>query len=127
MERINALEPAVSVLSDIELRTRIGALRERVGPRRGAGIGAPETFAIVREAGRRTLEMRHFDVQLIGGIALHEGQIAEMRTGEGKTLAATLPACLNALTGRGVHIVTVNDYLAKRDARWMGRSTSFSA
>ena len=125
VERINALEPAVSVLSDIELRTRIGALRERVGRGEALESVLPETFAIVREAGRRTLEMRHFDVQLIGGIALHEGQIAEMRTGEGKTLAATLPACLNALTGRGVHIVTVNDYLAKRDARWMGAIYEF--
>ena len=125
VERVNALEPAVSALSDAELRARIGTLRERVGRGEALESVLPETFAVVREAGRRTLEMRHFDVQLIGGIALHEGQIAEMRTGEGKTLVATLPACLNALTGRGVHIVTVNDYLAKRDARWMGAIYEF--
>ena len=81
-------------------------------------------FALVREAGRRTLSMRHFDVQLIGGIVLHEGKIAEMKTGEGKTLVATLPAFLNALAGRGVHIVTVNDYLARRDAEWMGAAST---
>ena len=125
VERINALEPAVSALSDAELRARVGTLRERVGRGEALESVLPETFAVVREAGRRTLEMRHFDVQLIGGIALHEGQIAEMRTGEGKTLVATLPACLNALTGGGVHIVTVNDYLAKRDARWMGAIYGF--
>ena len=85
----------------------------------------PEAFAVVREAGKRTLQMRHFDVQLIGGMALHNGKIAEMRTGEGKTLVATLPAYLNALTGKGVHIVTVNDYLAQRDADWMGRIYRF--
>ena len=125
VERINALEPAISALSDTELRARIETLRERVGRGEALESALPETFAVVREAGRRTLEMRHFDVQLIGGIALHEGRIAEMRTGEGKTLVATLPACLNALTGRGVHIVTVNDYLAKRDARWMGAIYEF--
>ena len=125
VERINALEPEIVALSDAELRARVGTLRERVGRGETLESALPETFAIVREAGRRTLEMRHFDVQLIGGIALHEGQIAEMRTGEGKTLAATLPACLNALTGRGVHIVTVNDYLAKRDAQWMGTIYEF--
>ena len=85
----------------------------------------PEAFAVVREAGKRTLNMRHFDVQLIGGIALHNGKIAEMRTGEGKTLVATLPAYLNALAGQGVHIVTVNDYLAQRDADWMGQIYRF--
>ena len=85
----------------------------------------PEAFAVVREAGRRVLGMRHFDVQLIGGMVLHEGQIAEMKTGEGKTLVATLPSYLNALTGRGVHVVTVNDYLARRDAEWMGQVHRF--
>src|SRR5262249_40786166 len=85
----------------------------------------PEAFAVVREAGRRVLEMRHFDVQLIGGMVLHQGKIAEMKTGEGKTLVATLPVYLNALTGRGVHVVTVNDYLAKRDSEWMGRLYRF--
>ncbi len=83
----------------------------------------PEAFAVVREAGRRVLNMRHFDVQLIGGMALHDGKIAEMKTGEGKTLVATLPVYLNALPGRGVHVVTVNDYLAKRDSEWMGKIT----
>ena len=85
----------------------------------------PEAFAVVREAGKRVLSMRHFDVQLIGGMVLHEGQIAEMKTGEGKTLVATLPSYLNALTGRGVHVVTVNDYLARRDAEWMGQVHRF--
>ena len=85
----------------------------------------PEAFAVVREAGKRVLGMRHFDVQLIGGMVLHEGQIAEMKTGEGKTLVATLPSYLNALTGRGVHVVTVNDYLARRDAEWMGQVHRF--
>src|SRR5581483_11117669 len=85
----------------------------------------PEAFAVVREAGRRILNMRHFDVQLIGGMVLHKGTIAEMKTGEGKTLVATLPVYLNALTGRGVHVVTVNDYLAKRDSEWMGRLYRF--
>ena len=125
VERINALEPEVTALSDPDLRARTGALRERVGKGEPLESVLPEAFALVREAGRRTLEMRHFDVQLIGGITLHEGHIAEMRTGEGKTLVATLPAYLNALTGRGVHIVTVNDYLAKRDAQWMGAIYEF--
>ena len=122
---INALEAEMTALSDTELRTKTGAYRERVG--RGESLESilPEAFAVVREAGRRTLEMRHFDVQLLGGIALHEGHIAEMRTGEGKTLVATLPAYLNALTGRSVHIVTVNDYLASRDAQWMGAIYEF--
>ena len=122
---INALEPTISALSDVELRAKTGALRERVGNGEGLDAVLPEAFAIVREAGRRTLQMRHFDVQLIGGMALHYGKIAEMRTGEGKTLVATLPAYLNALAGRGVHIVTVNDYLAQRDADWMGRIYRF--
>ena len=125
VERINALEPALSTLSGDELRTRTEALRTRVGNGESLESVLPEAFAVVREAGRRTLDMRHFDVQLLGGITLHEGRIAEMRTGEGKTLVATLPAYLNALTGRSVHIVTVNDYLAKRDARWMGAIYDF--
>ena len=122
---INALEAELTPLSDTELRAKTDAYRERVG--RGESLESilPEAFAVVREAGRRTLEMRHFDVQLLGGIALHEGHIAEMRTGEGKTLVATLPAYLNALTGRSVHIVTVNDYLARRDAQWMGAIFEF--
>ena len=118
--QINALEPRFEALSDAELKAFGGELRERAGD--GAEFAAllPETFAAVREAARRTKQMRHFDVQLVGGIALHEGRIAEMRTGEGKTLVATLTATLNALSGKGVHIVTVNDYLARRDAAWMG-------
>ncbi|HZB45335.1 MAG TPA: preprotein translocase subunit SecA, partial [Pyrinomonadaceae bacterium] len=133
---INGLEPQVKALSDDEMRARIAELRERVEreiaeprdkedlkrrTREALDKVLPEVFALTREASVRATGMRHFDVQLIGGIALHQGRIAEMRTGEGKTLVATLPATLNALTGRGVHIVTVNDYLATRDADWMGR------
>jgi preprotein translocase subunit SecA len=120
VDDINALEPAVSSLSDEHLRAKAVALKERL--QAGAALDdiMPEAFATVREVSRRILNMRHFDVQLIGGIVLHEGKIAEMKTGEGKTLMATLPVCLNALEGRGVHVVTVNDYLAKRDAQWMG-------
>ena len=125
VKRINALESALAALPDEELRARTETLRTRVGGGESLESVLPEAFAVVREAGRRTLEMRHFDVQLLGGIALHEGHIAEMRTGEGKTLVATLPAYLNALTGRGVHIVTVNDYLAQRDAQWMGAIYEF--
>ena len=125
VERINALEPENERLSDAELRARTDVLRGRVGQGESLEEVLPEAFAVVREAGRRTLEMRHFDVQLLGGITLHEGRISEMRTGEGKTLVATLPAYLNALTGASVHIVTVNDYLAKRDARWMGAIYEF--
>ena len=118
--RINALEPELADASDAGLKERASVLRRRA--REGGGLDAllPEAFALVREAGVRTLGMRHFDVQLIGGIVLHEGKIAEMRTGEGKTLVATLPAFLNSLAGDSVHIVTVNDYLAQRDAEWMG-------
>jgi preprotein translocase subunit SecA len=117
---INAFEPAMQALDDESLRGKTDELRKRVAD--GAEIDEvlPEAFAVCREAARRTLGMRHFDVQLIGGMVLHDGKIAEMATGEGKTLVATLPAYLNALTGKGVHIVTVNDYLAKRDAQWMG-------
>src|SRR5271167_2864569 len=125
VRQINALEPATVALSDAELRAKTGVLRERVGNGEGLDAVLPEAFAVVREAGRRSLQMRHFDMQLIGGMALHYGKIAEMRTGEGKTLVATLPAYLNALAGRGVHIVTVNDYLAQRDADWMGRIYRF--
>ena len=125
VERINALEPALTALSDEELRAWTDTLRGRVGQGESLESVLPEAFAVVREAGRRTLEMRHFDVQLLGGITLHEGRIAEMRTGEGKTLVATLPAYLNALAGRAVHIVTVNDYLARRDAQWMGAIYEF--
>src|SRR6187551_509475 len=123
--RINELEPTVTGLSDAALRGKTADLRERVG--RGEALDAvlPEAFAIVREAGKRVLNMRHFDVQLIGGMVLHSGKIAEMKTGEGKTLVATLPAYLNALEGKGVHVVTVNDYLARRDSEWMGRLYRF--
>src|SRR5206468_11493729 len=118
---INALEPEIEQLSDIDLAAKTIEFRERLA--QGATIDdlLVEAFAIVREAGRRFLNMRHFDVQLIGGIVLHRGKIAEMRTGEGKTLVATLPVYLNALEGKGVHVVTVNDYLARRDSEWMGR------
>ncbi|MEP6943143.1 MAG: preprotein translocase subunit SecA [Betaproteobacteria bacterium] len=125
VRQINALEPAMAALSDEELRAKTDAFKERVGKGEELEAVLPEAFAVVREAGKRTLQMRHFDVQLLGGMALHHGKIAEMRTGEGKTLVATLPAYLNALTGKGVHIVTVNDYLAQRDADWMGRIYRF--
>jgi len=121
VDRVNALESSVSPLSDDRLAARIAEFRVRVGNGEPLDDLLPETFAVVREAGKRVLEMRHFDVQLMGGVILHEGRIAEMRTGEGKTLVATLPIVLNALTGRGVHLVTVNDYLARRDADWMGK------
>jgi preprotein translocase subunit SecA len=141
VEQINSLEPAVQKLSDTELRERTAAFKEQVKrevgdatekeerkrrERRALDEILPEAFAIVREASVRTTGMRHFDVQLIGGIVLHQGKIAEMRTGEGKTLVATLPSYLNALTGRGgVHVITVNDYLASRDAEWMGQIHRF--
>ncbi|MFL5857737.1 MAG: preprotein translocase subunit SecA, partial [Solirubrobacteraceae bacterium] len=120
VDQINAFEPEMELLEDSELREHADALRERA--RNGESLDdlLPETFALVREASRRTLGMRHFDVQLIGGMVLHEGAIAEMKTGEGKTLTATLAVVLNSLTGQGVHLVTVNDYLARRDAVWMG-------
>jgi preprotein translocase subunit SecA len=122
---INALEGTMEALTDEELRAKTGEFKQRLSE--GATIDSllPDAFAVVREASKRVLGMRHFDVQLIGGMALHEGKIAEMRTGEGKTLMATLPAYLNALAGKGVHLVTVNDYLAKRDAEWMGRIYRF--
>ncbi|HSB68963.1 MAG TPA: preprotein translocase subunit SecA, partial [Candidatus Methylomirabilis sp.] len=145
VEAINALEPDLQRLGDSDLRARTGTFRERVAAalattNGGGGDGEeeedakassdalkaaldeilPEAFAVCREAGRRVLNMRHFDVQLIGGMVLHEGKIAEMATGEGKTLVATLPVYLNALAGKGVHVITVNDYLAKRDTQWMG-------
>ncbi len=125
VERINALEPAMQAMNDEELRSQTGRFRERV--ERGEPLDdlLPEAFAAVREASVRTLKMRHFDVQLIGGVVLHQGKIAEMKTGEGKTLAATLPAYLNALEGLGMHIVTVNDYLARRDTEWMGHIYRF--
>ena len=137
--RINALEPEVAALTDAQLRAKTDEFRKRIADSVAGAAEEeraealkdaiekllPEAFAVVREAGKRTLRMRHFDVQLIGGMVLHYGKIAEMRTGEGKTLVATLPAYLNALGGRAVHIVTVNDYLAQRDAAWMGRLYGF--
>jgi preprotein translocase subunit SecA len=117
---INALEPGLKELSAEELSARTPALRERISDGASLDDVLPEAFALVREASCRTLGLRHFDVQLIGGITLHQGKIAEMRTGEGKTLVATLPAYLNSLGGGSVHIITVNDYLAERDANWMG-------
>jgi preprotein translocase subunit SecA len=137
--RVNALEPEVAKLGDEALRAKTAELKRRLAQavaaapeeakaqaeREALEALLPEAFAVVREAGKRTLRMRHFDVQLVGGMVLHHGKIAEMKTGEGKTLVATLPAYLNALTGRGVHIVTVNDYLARRDAEWMGKIYHF--
>jgi preprotein translocase subunit SecA len=137
--RINALESEIAALSDEALRAKTGEFRQRLAERLAAAPEAerdaaeaaaleeliPEAFAVVREASKRALRMRHFDVQLVGGMVLHDGKIAEMKTGEGKTLVATLPAYLNALAGHGVHIVTVNDYLARRDADWMGKIYGF--
>jgi preprotein translocase subunit SecA len=125
VEAINALEPSIQALSDVMLREKTPELRQRVANGAPLEDVLPEAFAVVREAGRRTLNMRHFDVQLIGGVVLHQGKIAEMKTGEGKTLVATLPAYLNALEGKGVHVVTVNDYLARRDSEWMGKIYRF--
>ncbi len=132
VSRINELEPEFVKKTDDELRaqiaewkTRISAIEENDERAEALWEVLPEVFATVREASKRTLGQRHFDVQLIGGMVLHQGKIAEMKTGEGKTLVATLPAVLNALSGRGVHVVTVNDYLARRDSEWMGRIYNF--
>ncbi len=125
VEAINALEPKIQAMSDDQLKAQTPKFKERIDQGESLDELLPEAFATVREASLRTLKMRHFDVQLIGGIVLHEGKIAEMKTGEGKTLVATLPAYLNALTGKGVHIVTVNDYLAGRDTEWMGHIYRF--
>ncbi len=125
VKRINALEPQVQALSDEQLRARTDEFRQRHANGESLDDLLPEAFAVVREAGKRELGMRHFDVQLIGGMVLHYGKIAEMRTGEGKTLVGTLPAYLNAISGKGVHVITVNDYLASRDAEWMGRLHRF--
>src|SRR5690606_11494390 len=120
-ERINALEPAFEKLDEDALKAKTQEFKDRFAAGESLDDLLPEAFATVREASKRCMKMRHFDVQLVGGMALHQGKIAEMRTGEGKTLTATLPVYLNALTGRGVHVVTVNDYLASRDAQWMGQ------
>ena len=125
VERINLLEADVAALADAEFPRRTAELKSRLARGESLEDILPEAFAMAREAAKRTLDMRHFDVQLLGGMVLHQGNIAEMRTGEGKTLVATLPAYLNALTGTGVHIITVNDYLAKRDAEWMGAIYTF--
>jgi preprotein translocase subunit SecA len=125
VDRINALEPQFEKLSDEELRGKTDAFKQRIAAGEALDALLPEAFAVVREASKRVMKMRHFDVQLIGGIALHNGKVAEMRTGEGKTLTATLPVYLNALAGKGVHVVTVNDYLANRDAQWMGKIYNF--
>src|SRR6266849_1365831 len=125
VDEVNVLEPALRELSDERLRAKTAELRDRLDKGETFDDLLPEAFAVVREAGRRVLNMRHFDVQLIGGAVLHKGKIAEMKTGEGKTLVATLPAYLNALDGKGVHVVTVNDYLARRDSEWMGRIYRF--
>src|SRR6185437_3492174 len=152
VQAINALEPQMKQLSDEQLRAKTDEFRQRIQERLSKIADEPdadsdrlkqlddertnainealdeilvEAFAVVREGGRRVLNMRHFDVQLIGGMVLHRGKIAEMKTGEGKTLVATLPSYLNALEGKGVHVVTVNDYLAKRDSEWMGRLYKF--
>ena len=125
VEKINALEADIEVLTDEQIAAKTKEFRDRLTAGETIEQLLPEAFAVVREASRRALGMRHFDVQLIGAMVLHEGKIAEMRTGEGKTLVATLAAYLNALPGKGVHVVTVNDYLAARDAEWMGRLYSF--
>src|SRR5262245_64752746 len=125
VERINQLEPQVAALSDAALAARTADFKQRLANGQPLDELIPEAFATVREAMKRTIGKRHFDVQLLGGIVLHEGKIAEMKTGEGKTFVATLPCYLNALTGHGVHVVTVNDYLARRDAAWMGEIHNF--
>src|SRR5687768_10157258 len=122
---INAKEPEIQRLTDTQLRDKTLEFRARLANGETLDDILPEAFAVVREGGKRVLNMRHFDVQLIGGMALHRGKIAEMKTGEGKTLVATLPAYLNSLEGKGAHVVTVNDYLARRDSEWMGRLYRF--
>ena len=123
--QINAHEPAVSALSDAALQAKTVEFRAKLAAGATLDDLLPEAYAVVREAAKRMLGQRHFDVQMIGGMVLHDGKIAEMKTGEGKTLVATLPVYLNALAGKGVHVVTVNDYLAARDSEWMGRIYGF--
>ncbi len=125
IERINALEPQYEKLDDDQLRAKTEEFKTRIAAGETLDAVLPEAFAVVREGSKRVMKMRHFDVQMLGGMSLHNGKISEMRTGEGKTLTATLPVYLNALTGKGVHVVTVNDYLASRDARWMGKLYNF--
>src|SRR5262245_12039146 len=125
VDEINSLEAQISALSDDQLRDKTTEFRQRLEKGESLEELLPEAFAVVREGSKRVLGMRHYDVQLIGGYVLHQGKISEMKTGEGKTLVATLSAYLNALEGKGVHVVTVNDYLARRDAEWMGRLYKF--
>ena len=125
VNRINAMEAELETLSDEALRGKTQQFKERIAAGETLDALLPEAFAVVREGSKRVMKMRHFDVQLLGGMSLHNGKISEMGTGEGKTLTATLPVYLNALTGKGVHVVTVNDYLANRDARWMGKLYNF--
>src|SRR6185503_1303604 len=125
VDRINQLETQIRSLSSPELQTKTAEFKQRLSQGESLDSLLPEAFAVVREAAWRTIGQRHYDVQLLGGISLHRGKIAEMRTGEGKTLVATLPTYLNALTGRGVHVITVNDYMAQRDANWMGQIYQF--
>ena len=123
--RINAFEPELEKLDDATLTAKTAEFKRRLAEGATLDQMLPEAFAVCREASRRVLGLRHYDVQLVGGMVLHSGRISEMRTGEGKTLVATLPIYLNALSGKGVHLVTVNDYLAKRDAAWMGKLYNF--
>src|SRR5262249_8031910 len=123
--QVGVFDSSIRALTDEQLRAKTAEFRTRLANGETLDDLLPEAFAVVREAGRRVLNMRHFDVQLIGGAVLHAGRIAEMKTGEGKTLVATLPAYLNALEGKGVHVVTVNDYLARRDSEWMGKIYRF--
>ena len=125
VQQISDLEPSFSKLSDSELVGKTNEFKQRLANGETLDDLLPEAFAVVREAGKRVLKMRHFDVQLIGGLVLHQGKISEMKTGEGKTLVATLPCYLNSLEGKGVHVITVNDYLARRDAEWMGKLYKF--
>ncbi|NLG60325.1 MAG: preprotein translocase subunit SecA, partial [Gammaproteobacteria bacterium] len=125
VDKVNGLEEQMKALSDAELQAKTPEFKQRIANGESLDKLLPEAFAVCREASTRVLGMRHYDVQLIGGMVLHMGKIAEMRTGEGKTLVATLPTYLNALEGKGVHVVTVNDYLARRDSAWMGRLYSW--
>ena len=125
VDAVNALEPEIQALSDEQIRARTEEFRDRLAAGETIDQLLPEAFATVREAAWRALGERAFDVQIVGGLVLHQGKIAEMKTGEGKTLVATMPVYLNALAGKGVHVVTVNDYLARRDAEWMGKVYSF--
>ena len=125
VDTIGSFEPALQKLSDEDLAAKTEEFKQQLSAGKTLDDILPESFAVVREASRRVTGMRHYDVQLIGGLILHKGQIAEMRTGEGKTLVATLPMYLNALSGKGAHLITVNDYLARRDAVWMGKIYNF--